>query len=125
MPMSEDAIGGKGEDVGTGVLSLFVGLPVALLFNSLVQGQDLVVFLLVLVGFGGCILYGEINVAMPNGVAFGTGLLVTAFLSQNGWPIVLGVAAVVVSLAKYALAEPDETEIEAGDAQDDVPSSTA
>jgi len=116
--MSEDVVRGAGDDIGTGVLSLFMGLPVALLFNSFVQGQDFVVFLLVLVAFGGCILYGEINVAMPNGVAFGIGLLLTAFLSQSGWPIGLGIVAVVISLAKYALAKPDEMEAEAEDIQD-------
>jgi len=116
--MSEDVVRGAGDDIGAGVLSLFMGLPVALLFNSFVQGQDFVILLLVLVGFGGCILYGEIYVAMPNGVAFGTGLLLTAFLSNSGWPIGLGIVAVVVSLAKYALAKPDEMEAEGDGTQD-------
>ena len=70
-------------EIGAGVLSLFLGFPVALLFNTFIQGQDLVVVLLTLVGFGGCIVYGEVNVAMPSGVAFGIGLLMTGFVFLN------------------------------------------
>lgn len=44
----EEAEGG----IGSGVLSLFVGLLVPVLFNSLVQGQDVVVFLLALFARG-------------------------------------------------------------------------
>jgi hypothetical protein len=111
--MGESSVRDAEGGIGTGVLSLFVGLPAALLFNSFVQGQDTAVFLLVLVGFGGCILYGEIIVAMPNGVAFGTGLVLAGFLSQSGWAVGLGVAAAAVSLARYALAKPDAGEFDA------------
>ena len=66
--MAENSVPETGDGVGTGVLSLFLGFPVAALFNTFVQGQNLVVLLLVLVGFGGCMVYGEVNVAMPNGL---------------------------------------------------------
>jgi len=55
---------------------------------------------------------------MPNGVALSVRLLLTALLSQTGWPIGLGIVAVVVSLAKYALAQPGQTESEAEDVKD-------
>lgn len=112
--MAEDSVPETGGGIGAGVLSLFLGFPVAVLFNTFVQGQDLVVLLLVLVGFGGCIVYGEANVAMPSGVAFGIGLLMTGFVALNLWPIVLGMLATVISLAKYALAKPDVVEVEEG-----------
>jgi membrane-associated phospholipid phosphatase len=118
--MSENSVPRVGDGIGTGVLSLFVGLPVALLFNAFVQGQDAVVLLLALVGFGGCVLYGEVNVSMPNGVAFGIGMLLTALMSQDGWPIGLGIIAVVVSLARYAFTTPEEIELETEDLRDPV-----
>ena len=113
-PMGEDSVPEAGGGIGAGVLSLFLGFPVAVLFNAFVQGQDLVVLLLALVGFGGCIVYGEISVAMPSGVAFGIGLLMTGFVAMNVWPIGLGLLAVVIGLARYAVAKPGPAEAEEG-----------
>ena len=110
--MVENPASETGGGFGAGVLSLFLGFPVAALFNTFVQGQDLIVLLLVLVGFGGCIVYGEINVAMPNGLAFGVGLLMTGFVALNVWPISLGMLAASISLVKYALAKPGVSELE-------------
>ena len=93
-------------------MSLFLGFPAAVLFNTFVQGQDLVVLLLVLVGFGGCIVYGEVNVTMPNGLAFGIGLLMTGFVAFNVWPIGLGMLAASISLVRYAFARPVAPEAE-------------
>jgi len=112
--VAEDSVPAAGDGMGAGVLSLLLGYPVAALFNTFVQDQDLVVLLLVLVGFGGCIVYGEVNVAMPNGVAFGVGLLMTGFVALNGWLVCLGMLAGAVSLAKYALAKPEMCEPEDG-----------
>jgi len=112
--MVEDSVPVAGDGIGAGVLSLLIGYPVAALFNTFVQGQDLVVLVLVLVGFGGCIVYGEVNVAMPNGVAFGVGLLMTGFVALSGWLVCLGMLAAAVSLAKYALAKPEVSEPEDG-----------
>jgi hypothetical protein len=109
-PMSENPLPETGDGVGAGVLSLFLGFPVAALFNTFVQGQDLIVLLLVLIGFGGCIVYGEVNVAMPNGLAFGIGLLMTGFVALNVWPIGLGILAASISLVKYAFAKPGVSE---------------
>ena len=101
-----------GAEIGAGVLSLLLGFPAAVLFNAFVRGQDLVVFLLVLVGFGGCIVYSEVNVAMPNGLAFGVGLLMTGFVALNVWPVSLGMLAASISLVKYALTKPGVSEPE-------------
>jgi len=100
------------EGIVAGVVFLFLGFPVAVLFNSFVQGQDPIVLLLVLVAFGACVGYGEANMTMPSGVAFGIGLLMTGFAALSVWPIGLGTMAVVISLVKYALAPPDEIEAE-------------
>ena len=110
--MAEGAMPETGAEIGAGVLSLLLGFPAAVLFNAFVQGQDLVVFLLVLVGFGGCIVYSEVNVAMPSGLAFGVGLLMTGFVALNVWPISLGMLAASISLVKYALAKPGVSESE-------------
>ena len=93
-------------------MSLLLGFPVAALLNTFVQGQDLIVLLLVLIGFGGCIVYSEVNVAMPNGLAFSVGLLMTGFIALNVWPISLGMLAASISLVKYALAKPGVSESE-------------
>jgi len=116
MPMAESPVPETGDGIGAGVLSLFLGFPVAMLFNAFVQGQDLVVLLFALVGFGGCIIYGEVSVAMSNGVAFGIGLLMTGFVGLNVWPIGLGMLAAGISLLRYALAKPDASETEEGSA---------
>jgi len=110
--MAEDSVPETGGEIGAGVLSLLLGFPVAALFNTFVQGQDLIVLLLVLVGFGGCIAYSEVNVAMPNGLAFSVGLLMTGFVALNVWPISLGTLAASISLVKYALAKPEVSEPE-------------
>jgi hypothetical protein len=112
--MTKNPVPETGDGIGAGVLSLFLGFPVAALFNTFVQGQDLIVLLLVLVGFGGCIVYGEVNVAMPNGLAFGIGLLMTGFVALNIWPIGLGMLAASISLVKYAFAKPGVSEPEEG-----------
>jgi hypothetical protein len=109
--MAENSMPETANGIGSGVLSLFLGFPVAALFNTFVQGQDPIVFLLTLVGFGGCIAYGEVKVAMPNGVAFGIGLLMTGFVALEVWPIGLGILAAGISLVKYAL-RPDLSEPE-------------
>jgi len=54
--MVENPASETGGGFGAGVLSLFLSFPVAVLFNTFVQSQDLIVLLLVLVGFGGCIV---------------------------------------------------------------------
>ena len=76
-PMPEGSVPEAESGAGAGVLSLFLGFPVAALFNTFVRVQNLVVLLLTLVGFGGCIAYGEVLVAMPSGVVFGMGVLMT------------------------------------------------
>jgi len=110
--MVENPIPETGGGIGAGVLSLFLGFPVAALFNTFVQGQDLIVLLLVLVGFGGCIVYAEANVTMPSGFAFGVGLLMTGFVALSVWPVSLGILAASISLVKYALAKPGVSEPE-------------
>jgi len=110
--MAEDSVPETGAEIGAGVLSLLLGFPVAALFNTFVQGQDLIVLLFVLIGFGGCIVYSEVNVAMPSGLAFGVGLLMTGFAALNVWSISLGMLGASVSLVKYALARPGPSEPE-------------
>jgi len=101
-----------GEGIIAGVALLFFGFPVAVLFNSFVRGQDPIVLLLVLVVFGVCIAYGEVNMTLPSGIAFGVGLLMTGFLALSVWPIGLGMMAAAVGLVKYALAQPDVVEVD-------------
>lgn len=99
--------GDDDEDVRGGtcaaVSMLIIGLFVQVFFNAMTQGQDAGVFLLVLAGFAAVILYGEVNLSMSSGWAFGIGMLPTSFAAQDWWLVGLGVAAVMVSLAKYAL----------------------
>jgi len=118
--MLEGSVEEAGGGIGSGILSLFMGALATVIFNSFVQGQDFFVVLLVLVGFGGCVIYGEVVVAMPNGVAFGTGMLMTAFASLNGWPIGLGMAATIVSLVKYGVTKPDGVEGAAEEIQQSI-----
>ncbi len=104
----EDAGGG----IGSGLLSLFVGLLVPILFNSLVQGQDVIVFIIGLVAVAGAVLYGEAFLAMPTGVALGVGILVTSFASLSWWLVGLGVVAAAFNLARDAYADSDLLELE-------------
>jgi hypothetical protein len=60
-------------EIGAGVLSLFLGFPVALLFNTFIQGQDLVVVLLTLVGFGDV-----------------SSMVKSTWRCRVAWPLVLG-----------------------------------
>lgn len=103
--------GDTDEDVGDGtggaVLSLVFGLLVQLFFNALTQAQDLGVVFIVLVGFGACVLFGEVRFAVPSGVAFGFGMMLTSFVAQDWWLIGLAVAAVMTNLAKHALSDFD------------------
>jgi len=101
-----------GDGTGAAVSLLIIGLLVPVFFNALTQGQDADVFLLVLAGFAVCILYGEINLTLPSGVAFGIGMLPTSFAAQDWWLVGLGVAAVTINLAKYAFSDSDAIVLE-------------
>jgi ribose/xylose/arabinose/galactoside ABC-type transport system permease subunit len=106
--MSGDTDEDLGDATGVAVLSLIFGLLVQVFFNALTQGQDAGVFLLVLVGFTACILYGEVNLSFPSGLTFGIGMLPTSFFAQDWWLVGLGVAAAATNLAKYALTDSDD-----------------
>jgi hypothetical protein len=110
--MSGDTDEDFGDGTSAGVLSLIFGLLVPVLFNALTQGQNTGAFLLVLAGFAACILYGEVNLALPSGVAFGIGMLPTSFMAQDWWLVGLGVAAAATNLAKYALFDSDDIGLE-------------
>jgi hypothetical protein len=59
---------------------IFIIAPLALiLFNAMTQGQDAVITLLTLVAFTACILYGEANLSLPSGLAFGIGICLPPF----------------------------------------------
>jgi len=94
---------------------LVIGLLVQVFFNAMTQGQDAGVFLTVLVGFTACILYGEVNLYFPTGLAFGIGMLPTSFLAQDWWLVGLGVAAATTNLAKYALADSNDIGLKIGE----------
>jgi hypothetical protein len=111
-PMLGDADEDFGDGTGSAVLSLVFGLLVQLFFNALTQAQDAGVFLVVLAGFSACILFGAIRLAVPSGVAFGFGMMLTSFVAQDWWLVGLAVAAVMTNLTKHALSDPDVIGIE-------------
>ena len=86
---------------------LIIGFVVPLFFNTLIQGQDDVIFFLALAGFAACILYGEVNFTLASGVAFGIGMLPLSFAAQDWWLVGLAIVAVITSLTKYALSDSD------------------
>jgi len=90
-------------EVSAALLSLFFGLLVPPLFNAFTQTQELSVYLVAFGVFAACILYGELGVSLPSGIAFGLGMLSTSFVGQNWWLLALAISAVTVNLVNNGL----------------------
>ncbi len=104
----EQAEGG----LGSALLSFFIGLLVPLVFNSVVRGQGVVVFLIVFVALGGALLYGESMLGMTSGVSLGVGVVLAASAAMSWWLAGLGTAAAALALAKYAYLDETLTQLE-------------
>jgi hypothetical protein len=99
-------------EIGAALLSLFFGLLVPAIFNSFTQTQALSVYLVAFGVFAACILYGELAVSIPSGVAFGLGMLSTSFAGQNWWLLALAICAVTINLVKNGLWQPGTNGLE-------------
>ncbi len=97
------------------MLSLVIGILVHFFFNSLAQGQDAVIFLAVLAVFAACIAYGEAYLSLPNGLAFGFGMMLASFAAQNLPLGVLAFFAMVVNLALYVWRDRNDNGLEMGE----------
>jgi hypothetical protein len=115
--MSEEADESQGIEIVAGTYLLF-GLIVPPFFNTLTQAQEISIFLVVFSAFAACILYGELALSLPSGVAFGFGMILTSYAAQNWWLIGLAISAVATNLAKN-WREPNAIELE--DAGFDLP----
>jgi hypothetical protein len=98
--MSEETDEPLGVDIVAGVLSLFFGLFMPLLFNALTWSQQISFSFIIFGFFAACILYGELGLSIASGVAFGFGMLLTSFAAQNWWLVGLAISAVAINLAK-------------------------
>ncbi len=101
--------------MGGSLLSLVVGVLVPFFFDGLAQGQDAVIFLIVLAMFAACIAYGEAYLSLPNGLAFGFGMMLASFAAQNLPLGVLAFFAMVANLASYAWRARNDNGLEVGE----------
>jgi membrane protein implicated in regulation of membrane protease activity len=83
-------------------LSFVAGVLLPFIFNALTQQQGVVLLVVVLAIFAACILYGEVYLSLPSGVAFGFGMLLTSFAAQNLWLAALATAAVTINLVRHS-----------------------
>jgi len=79
-----------------------LGLLAPAIFTALTWEHDVVFYLLVLAGFGACVVYAEALLSLAGGVAFGFGMLLTSFFTPNPWLMGLAGVGVAVSLANYS-----------------------
>jgi hypothetical protein len=93
-------------EVSAAPLSFFFGLLVPPLFNAFTQTQELSIYIVALGVFTACILYGELGVSLPSGIAFGLGMLSTSFAGQNWWLLALAIFSVTVNLVNNGLWQP-------------------
>ncbi len=84
-------------------------------FNGLAQGQDSVIFLVVLAMFAACIAYGEAHLSLPNGLAFGFGMMLASFAAQNLPLGVLAFFAMVANLAFYVWRDRNDNGLKMGE----------
>jgi len=89
--------------VGSGILAFILGMFSAIVCGVFVQGQNVGATLLVVAGFAAVILYSEFQLTLASGVSFGIGLTMTSFASSDWGLLVVSVAAVMVSLARYGI----------------------
>jgi hypothetical protein len=101
--------------LGQAFLSFVVGLLVPVVFESIVWGQGLVVFFLVLVPLMAALLYSESMLNVTSGVALGVGVVMMATGTMS-WALAgLGTAASAFALARYAYADQVLTQLEMED----------
>jgi len=103
---------------GSGILAFILGVFAAIVCGVLVQGQNVMASLVVVGGFAGIILYSEFQLTLSSGVSFGIGLTMASFASSDWGLLVVSVAAVTVSLARYGIGE---NGIEVLDTEEDSP----
>jgi len=102
--MEDEAVEDKEEGgTGSGVLAFILGVFAAIVCGVFVQGQDVAATLLVVAGFAAVILYSEFQLTLASGVSFGIGLTMASFASSDWGLLVVSVAAVMVSLARYGI----------------------
>jgi len=102
--MSEEGEEGSfGDGVGAGVTFFVAGMVVPLIFLGMSEGEDFVSFLVIFAGFAACVVFGEYYLTLTSGVAFGAGLVITSLASFDWWFAVVGVAATLVNIWRYAI----------------------
>lgn len=115
-PMGEQSEEESGPGIGTTLLSLILGLLAPVLFGAVAFGQGPPVPLILFVAFAACAIYSVAHVSLPSAAAFGFGSLTMSFAMSNIGLGILTVAAMSISLARYAFSDMGPLGVEEDDA---------
>lgn len=105
--MAEGPEAPEGSGLAGKLLSLVFGLLAPVLFFPFAYGGGPLLWLAAFVALGFMVGYAMLAVSLPEGMIFGSAMMVMSFVALDVWLGILAFGAMLVSLVRYGLSDED------------------